>query len=187
MTIPAHRFFIPVTLAVMVLTACQSGSDETASAGDASVAPSSSASAEPSVEASPSPTDASDGEETSVFDLEVGDCFTADSDEVESVLVIDCEQPHTYEAFFLFDHPAGPDEAFPGDQEILEYADSECRPPFEEFVGTDYETSIWYITSVTPSAETWATGDREIICTLDQEDADGQAIEVTGSAEGAAE
>ena len=127
------------------------------------------------------------GEETSVFDLEVGDCFSADSDEVATVLIVDCDQPHTYEAYFVFDHQAGPGDAYPGDQEILEFADGECRPPFEEFVGKDYESSIWYITSIPPSADTWEAGDREIICTLNQEDAGGEAIEVTGSAEGTAE
>jgi Septum formation len=124
---------------------------------------------------------------TSVFDIEVGDCFSADSDEVESVLVVDCEQAHSYEAFFVFDHDGGASEPYPGDDAIVDYAEGECRAPFEEFVGTDYDSSIWYITSVTPSAETWAEGDREIICTLDQQDQDGVAIEVTGSAEGSAE
>ena len=57
---------------------------------------------------------------------------------------------------------------------MLTYADDACRTPFEEFVGTDYQSSIWYITSVTPSEETWAEGDREIICTLDQQDSDGE-------------
>jgi hypothetical protein len=189
LTIPWHRFLgVPLGIVVMAVAGCQSASDDASpSAADASVTPSPSGSTEPSVGASPSAPEAIEGVETSVFDLEIGDCFSADSDEVESVLVVDCEQPHSYEAFFRFDHEAGPDEEYPGDQEILEYADSECRPPFEEFVGTDYESSIWYITSVTPSAETWAAGDREIICTLDQQDADGQAVEVTGSAEGSAE
>ena len=189
MTIPWRRFLrVPLFVVVMGLAACQSASDDASpSAADALVTPSSSASLEPSADASPSASESNEGEETSVFELEVGDCFSAENDAVESVLVVDCEQPHTYEAFFLFDHQAGPDEEYPGDQEILEFADSECRPPFEEFVGKDYESSIWYITSVTPSAETWDGGDREIICTLDQQDADGEAIEVTGSAEGTAE
>ena len=173
---------------MLTLAGCQSGSDDaTPSGAEPSLTPSSAPSTEPSVEASASPTGASEGVATSVFELEVGDCFSADSDQIETVLVVDCAQPHTYEAYFLFDHEAGPDDPYPGDQEILEFADGECRPPFEEFVGKDYDTSIWYITSVTPSAETWEAGDREIICTLDQENADGEPIEVTGSAEGTAE
>ena len=189
MTNPWHRFVgVSLVVVAIALAACQSGDDDlTPSPAEPSATASSSASTEASTEPSASPTDAGEGEETSVFDLEVGDCFNAESDTIETVLVVDCEQSHTYEAFFLFDHEAGPDAAYPGDEEILEYADTECQPTFEEFVGMDYESSIWYITSVTPSAETWAAGDREVICTLHQQDADGEAIEVSGSAEGAAE
>ena len=99
---------------------------------------------------------------------------------IESVLVVDCESPHTYETYHVFDHEAGSDEPYPGDEEILEYADGECRGPFADFVGLDYESSIYFITSVTPSDETWTEGDREILCTLGLED----DSEVTGSAEG---
>ena len=175
-----------LTCAAVAVAGCQSTSDD-ATPSAATTPAAASPSSEPSAGETASATDASEGEETSVFELEVGDCFSADSDTINSVLVVDCQQPHTYEAFFVFDHEAGVDDAFPGDDEILEYADTACRPPFEEFVGTDYESSIWYITSVTPSAETWATGDREIVCTLDQQDANDEPIEVTGSAEGSGE
>lgn len=171
----------------IALAGCQSASDDvTPSVAERTEARS--ATAQPSAaEESASPTGADEPVETSVFELEVGDCFSAESDSILFVSVVDCEQSHTYEAFFVFDHEAGPDEEYPGDDAMLTYADDACRPPFEEFVGMDYESSIWYITSVTPSAETWAEGDREIICTLDQQDADGEAIEVTGTAEGSAE
>lgn len=187
-TIQLHRFLgVPLTVAVMALAGCQSTNDDVTPSAAASATASAVASIEPSVGTSASPTDTTTGTETSVFDLEVGDCFSADGDAIESVLVVDCDQPHVYEAFSVFDHEGGPDEPYPGDQAILEYADDACQPSFEAFVDFDYETSIWYITSVTPSTETWAEGDREIICTLDQQDSNGEPIEVTGSAEGAAE
>ena len=170
-------------VAVFALAGCQSASnDPTSEPTDAeSVAPS-------SAPASTAPSeDAGTGEETSVFDLEAGDCFSADGDQLETVTVVDCAQSHVYEAFHVFEHEAGADEPYPGDEEILTYADTECQPPFEEFVGHDYESSIWYITSVTPSSETWAEGDREIICTLNQQDESDEPIEVTGSAEGTEE
>lgn len=127
------------------------------------------------------------GEETSAFDLEVGDCFSVESDELASVTVVQCAAPHEYEVFALFDHPAGPDAAHPGHQELLVEADTMCQPPFEAYVGHDYQTSIWYITSLTPSDQTWAEGDREIACLLSQQDDDEEPITVTGSAEGSAE
>ena len=154
-----------------------SGAPSEASATASAVAPTES-------EAAASPTDSG---ETSVFDLEVGDCFSAESDQLDTVLVVDCAQPHEYEAFHVFDHDAGADAPYPGDDALFDFADTECQPPFEEFVGHDYQTSIWYITSLTPSEETWADGDREIVCTLNQQDENAEPISVTGSAEGAAE
>jgi hypothetical protein len=103
------------------------------------------------------------------------------------VIVVECAASHEYEVFALFDHPAGPDEAYPGDEAIVQYADDECQPPFEAFVGHDYQTSIWYITSLTPSDLTWADGDREVTCLLNQQDDDEEPVAVTGSAQGAAE
>ena len=189
LTIRWHRLVgVILGIVVFAICGCQAAPDDsTPSAGDVSVAPSSSTSPEPSAEASAPPTDTGEGEVTSVFDIVVGDCFSADSDEVASVTVVDCGRPHAYEAFHLFTHEAGSEAAYPGDDVILDDADTICQGPFEEFVGIEYEASIWYIASVTPSAETWADGDREIICTLDQQDQDGVAIEVIGSAEGSAE
>jgi hypothetical protein len=197
-TLIAHRSTLSafVILAAVALVGCQSADDEpTPSASEAaSTVPSASASVsatattEPSAEESASPSaEADPGEEVSVFDIEAGDCFTADGDEIQSVLVVDCEQPHVYEAYHLFDHDAGADEAYPGDDAITDFADTGCRPPFEEFVDHDYDTSIWYISWLTPSADTWAEGDREIVCAVNQQDESEEPIEVTGSAEGAAE
>jgi hypothetical protein len=172
-------------VAIVALAGCESAPDDaTPSAADLTVPPSTLGSARPSADASVAPTDGGSGQVTSVFDLELGDCFNADSDRVASVVVVDCSRPHGYEVFHVFDHEAGPDAPYPGDQGLLDEADMMCQPPFEEFVGIDYAASIWFITSVTPSAETWAEGDREVVCTLDQQDQDGVAIEVTGSAEG---
>ena len=125
------------------------------------------------------------GEETSVFELETGDCFSADADVVETVTVVDCEDTHTYEVFGVFDHEADDDEPYPGDDAILEYADTRCQPLFEDYVATDYQTSIYWITSVTPSAETWDdSDDREIVCALKLGE---EGEETTGSAEGTGE
>ena len=123
-----------------------------------------------------------------MFDLDAGDCYRdavdeSDADEVATVVVVDCAQPHVYEAYHVFDHAAGSNAEYPGDAAIREYADDACQPEFEEFVDHEYETSIWYIETLHPSAETWAEGDREIVCALVTENYD----EVTGSAAGSAE
>jgi len=176
---------VALVIAVIGLAGCSSERDEPTPTPTATVTPSPVTSAEASIAASTGPPEA---REVSVFDLEPGDCFSADADQLAgSVTVVDCVRPHLYEAYFIFDHEAGAVEPYPGDEAVLEYADAGCQPPFEEYVGFAYAESIWYITSVTPSEETWAEGDREIVCTLNQRDANDEPIEVTGSAEGAAE
>ena len=190
------RTLLVTALSVVALlgAACQSGDDTSPSA--ASVAASASGAILPTgsddaSSAEASPTDASpgsspddtEGEETSVFDLEEGDCFGAASGEqVETVNVVDCDEPHVYEVFSLFDYEGDGDD-YPGEETVQAFADVGCDADFEEFVGIDYQSSSWYITSVTPSEETWAEGDREVVCTLNLED----RSEVTGSAEGSGE
>lgn len=167
-------------LAALLLVACESTDDVSPTADSVATASSSGA---PSVAA----TADDGGGATSVFDLQVGDCFSADRDQLETVSVVPCEEEHEYEVFSVFDHEAGGEEEYPGDEELIGYADEACQPAFEEYVGSDYQTSIWFITSLTPSAETWAVGDREIVCTVNQQDEDEEPITVSGSAEGSGE
>jgi hypothetical protein len=172
------------TLAALILVAgCQSASPEPSPTGQpATQEPSDTVSSEARASES-----AEADAEVSVFDLEIGHCFSADAGELETVTVVDCDREHHYEVFAVLDHPAGSDEPFPGDSTMLEYADTACQEPFEPFVGRDYLSSIWYITSLPPTEGTWADGDREIICTLNQQDDAGDPITVSGSAEGSGE
>lgn len=197
---PQREWVLPVVVLVIALAVVAAlviaglnllgggGDDPTPSAGaSGSEAASPSASAAIESEAAASPTAPPTGEETSVFDIAVGDCFSVDADQFDTVVVVDCEQPHEYETFHVFDHGAGPSEPYPGDDALFAFADTECQAPFEEYVGHDYQTSIWFITSITPSEDTWADGDREIVCTLNQQDENEEPITVTGSAEGSAQ
>jgi len=46
-----------------------------------------------------------------------------------------------------------------------------CRGTrFGDYVGTAYESSKSYITTIDPSAENWAQGDPEVVCLLNLED-----------------
>lgn len=181
-----QRFATPIALSLGVaLAGCQSGAaddDPTTSAIVPTATPTAEASAA-TESVSAEPTDGN-GEETSVFDLAIGDCFSASGESVGSVTVVGCDRTHIYEVFAVLDHEGGDDADYPGDDSMLEYADAACQPPFEEYVGTDYNDSRYWITSVTPSQETWDEGDREIVCTLKVGE-DGS--ETTGSAEGTQE
>lgn len=120
------------------------------------------------------------GVETSVFDLEVGNCFSATGDTIETITVVPCDEAHIYEAFDVVRMPGDDEEPYPGDEAVLAFADAECRGRFEDYVGVPYLTSRFFLTPVTPSEETWARGDRDIVCTLNLRD----DAESTGSARG---
>jgi hypothetical protein len=109
---------------------------------------------------------ADEGAATSVFDLEVGQCYNTPAEtDVEDVNVVDCGEPHQYEVYALPRHPAGSDEAYPGDDEISDFADEECLgDTFEDYVGTSYESSDLFAFVLQPTAETWEVGDREFVC-----------------------
>lgn len=166
---------------LVVAVACSSTPAPSGSASGsaaASVAVSDSTSAAPSESAAAS----AEGSMTSAFDLEVGDCFnTDDISTVDEVAVVGCEAAHVYEVFGLGEYGAE-DDAFPGDDALTTAANEVCRPAFEDYVGVDYDSSEWHGTFINPSEETWAQGDREILCVLHT----GDETEVTGSAEGSA-
>ena len=163
---------------LVAVAACSSPASSSPSAS-ASASLSEEASASVEETASAEPTDA--GTSTSVFDLEVGDCFdTDDVSSVDEVTVVGCDATHVYEVFEIADYDAGPDEAFPGEDELGDTAEDVCRPGFEDYVGVPYDDSEWFGTFINPSEQTWEEGDREILCVLHTE---GET-DITGSAEG---
>jgi hypothetical protein len=122
---------------------------------------------------------------TSVLDLQVGQCFDEgeSGESIGNVNTIDCAQPHVREVFAVLDYPADSAAAFPGENVLSDWASDNCLAPFQEYVGVPYEQSKYFILYLTPSTETWASGDREVVCTLN---AEGNA-KITGSKKGANE
>lgn len=118
---------------------------------------------------------------TSVLDLEVGQCLTdtTSDDQVSSVPVVDCAEPHAGEIYAL---PQLPDGDFPGEQVISDQADQMCAgQAFQDYVGLPYQDSDIYYSTLVPSTETWDDGDREIVCILAAQDGSSS----TGSLRGA--
>lgn len=114
----------------------------------------------------PSTTTAGDGgtgDEVSVFDLDVGDCFdTSETAEVETVEVVPCTSPHGNEVFALFDLEG---DEFPGDQVAAELAEEGCIERFEDYVGVEYSASELEVSYLYPLEEGWEQiGDREVVC-----------------------
>ena len=113
-----------------------------------------------------------------VFDVNVGDCFNNEdstTDEISDVPAVPCAEPHDNEIYHLFDL-AG--DEYPVD--TPDQADAGCYDPFTAFIGLDYESSALDYYPIYPTAETWATGDREVICVAFDE------VPTTGSLAGAA-
>jgi hypothetical protein len=118
---------------------------------------------------------------TSVLDLEVGQCISSSvaDDQVSTVPVVACTEPHSGEIYAL---PQLPDGAFPGDEGVSTSAQTLCADPeFQNFVGVPVTETSLGVEFLLPSSETWADGDREIVCIVK----DGEA-DTTGSLRGVA-
>ncbi|MGH9184367.1 MAG: septum formation family protein [Acidimicrobiales bacterium] len=105
-----------------------------------------------------------EGDLTSVFELEVGDCFDdpASGDSVEEVEVLDCDDPHDNEIFFLFDVDG---DEFPGESGIKNQAQDRCTDEFETYVGTSLdESELDADALLVPTEGSWEQGDREVVC-----------------------
>lgn len=113
----------------------------------------------------------------SVFEIAVGDCMADQSatGEVSDVPLVPCTEPHSSEVYHTYQVPDGD---FPGD--FTQVTEEQCMPAFQEFVGLDYNSSVLEITTLEPTSETWADGDRELVCIIVD-----PAGNVTGSLEGA--
>ena len=119
---------------------------------------------------------------TDPFSLEVGDCIDDDfgDGEVMKVPLVDCDEPHTAEAYHS---ERLPDGAYPGVESVKSTAVETCLDSFESFAGIDYDDSqhldfAWYY----PTEGSWSTGDREVLCLLMQIDPEtGQTVPTTGT------
>jgi len=121
-----------------------------------------------------------EGETTDVFTIKVGDCLNDGGvdGEVSEVPTVDCAEEHDSEAY---DSILIADGDYPGEDAVLEQADSECYTSFAEFVGVSYDESALQFAYYYPTQQSWDQGDREILCLIYDE-----AGKTTGSLAGAA-
>jgi hypothetical protein len=96
--------------------------------------------------------------------LAVGDCFdTGDTEVLTEVDSKECDEPHQYEVVHVATW-TGPDDTYPSGTAQDDFIATECLPAFAQYVGTDFETSSLFMTTITPSEESWADGDRAFVC-----------------------
>jgi hypothetical protein len=99
------------------------------------------------------------------FEIHLGDCFDdpdSYADEFSSLPGVPCAEPHDNEAFSVFDLTMS---SYP-EYDIAEISESSCVERFPAYVGRDYESSALDVVTMYPSPESWAQGDREVVCAL---------------------
>jgi hypothetical protein len=112
--------------------------------------------------------------DVSVYDLAAGDCLQPPErvdDEVGTVRVVPCEEPHTQEVFALLEYEgedgeeAGERASFPGDEAVAAFAEARCLTPFRDYFGVDYLDSSLFLTYLVPTVRSWdEERDREVVC-----------------------
>ncbi|MFF7606781.1 DUF4190 domain-containing protein [Streptomyces parvulus] len=123
--------------------------------------------------------DAARGEGTA-YGLEKGQCFTTPSGSLQGVTYdvdeVPCDEAHDGEVFASFELPGG---AFPGDAEITRAADDRCYALQDSYAMDRWalpgDVDVYYLT---PTADSWRTGDREITCLFGNTD---EGATLTGS------
>lgn len=116
--------------------------------------------------------DRDDSDQVSVFDVEVGDCFTAPKEITTTVTTlsrVECDVPHEQEAYALptYTDP-GTDstpDTFPGEAALKSFADGTCAQEYAGYVGVDYRDSDLFFTYLLPSPRSWEQDqDRITLC-----------------------
>ncbi|MFD2675322.1 septum formation family protein [Gulosibacter bifidus] len=121
-------------------------------------------------------------EDQNVFDIKLGDCITdaAAEGEVQSLPTVACSQPHSYEVFHEFDLTG---DKFPGESGMEADILDQCYgKPFEDFIGKSYDSSSLDVLYLSPTATSWAQGDRRVSCLVFE--GDGTGNKTTGSLKG---
>jgi Septum formation len=112
--------------------------------------------------------EAAGAEDIDVFELAVGDCVIDETQgEISETTKVPCSTPHLSEVYHLFDLPAG---AFPEAEALSTAVEQGCLAAFEPYVGLDYESSEYVFSWLEPTPESWANGDREVVCMLATQD-----------------
>lgn len=99
-------------------------------------------------------------------EVSVGDCV--DEDTGFKVLVAPCFVAHEAEVYAVVTTGL-PDEA-PTDDDLDTLFDQFCRERFESYVGISYDDSIYSSSIVTTPADEWESGNRAVVCVIQNED-----------------
>lgn len=150
-----------VVLAVVAAAAC--GGDE--GAGDDTG---------PTTTAAVTTTTAMTGTLTALSGVLPGQCFDELPDPAQqpfAVLVIPCEDPHTFEIYaqtrIEMGDAAPPGGGYPGELAVANAAEAQCIAGFTPFMGSQWEASVYDVQAWWPSQQSWTEDrDRSILCAV---------------------
>lgn len=121
------------------------------------------------------------GDDVQFVSVDVGQCFEnpqIENDFMSDVDIVDCDAPHLAEVFAHVTVPG--DGEFPGATAVTAAAEPCVGDLFESYVGIDYDSSIYYVHTLTPTADSWDAGDRDVLCFV----TDASELAASGQIEG---
>ena len=120
-------------------------------------------------------------------DAEVGTCYDPivdkDDDALLALRLRDCDEPHLAQVVGQERITGGPTAPWPGQDAVDADAEQLCLEAFEDFVGIAYEDSQLSGSYISPNEQSWAGGDRAVLCSVEAT----RAGPLTESVEGIAE
>ena len=99
---------------------------------------------------------------TQSTELAVGQCLLVPlNSQVNSVATTECTEAHTGEVYSV---TTLKNDTMPSRDEMDELVHNTCYETFEAYVGTSPEETTLDYTAMSPTKQTWAKGDRDIVC-----------------------
>jgi hypothetical protein len=98
-----------------------------------------------------------------VVDAEPGTCGGLAEDDVlrTRFVAVPCAGEHKSEVAGSYDLTG---EDYPGQSELRLQTQLECRPIFEQYVGSSYWESDFELATLPPAKSAWAMGERKVVC-----------------------
>jgi hypothetical protein len=123
------------------------------------------------------------------FQLGLGDCFEQTEQVVDGVRdmifsTFPCDEPHHFEVYDTFTHPAEHPSVYPGESVMRDYAIQLCYRTFPDWVGQEYELSELEIDVLVPTRanfEEAASRYRGILCWVERLDGEPMVGSSRGS------